>query len=74
MFDSYITNLFNSRTNKISDTHFFKNEVEYILGGELSDAGNEQKVKMAVSAMRMPLNLIHIYSDSEKRKCCYRCG
>ena len=67
LFDSYITNLFNSRTNKISDKHFFKNEVEYILGGELSDEGNEQKVKMAVSAMRMPLNLIHIYSDSEKR-------
>ncbi len=67
LFDSYITDVFNSKTDKVSDKHFFKNEVEYILGGELSDAENERKVKLAVSAMRLPLNLAHIYSDSEKR-------
>lgn len=67
LFDTYIMNIFNNKMNKISDEHFFKNEVEYILGGEISDVENEQKVKMAIYAMRMPLNMAHIYSDNEKR-------
>lgn len=67
MINRYITDTFNSRTRAVSKEHFFRNEVEYILGGELSDRKNEKRVEMALKAMRFPLNLAHIYSDAEKR-------
>lgn len=67
MINRYITDTFNSRTRAVSKGHFFRNEVEYILGGELSDRKNEKRVEMALKAMRFPLNLAHIYSDAEKR-------
>ena len=63
----YILSCFNNRVYKIDENHFFKNEAEYILGGEKSDRKNEKRVEMALKAMRIPLNLAHIYSDSEKR-------
>ena len=63
----YILNCFNNRIYKADENHFFKNEAEYILGGEKSDRKNEKRVEMALKAMRIPFNLAHIYSDSEKR-------
>lgn len=67
MLNSYILGYFNNRVETVSENHFFKNEVEYILGGELSDRKNEKRVEMALKAMRFPLNLSHIYADAEKK-------
>lgn len=67
MIDSYILSKFNSRSRMADREHFFRNEVEYILGGELSDRKNEKRVELALKAMRFPLNLAHIYKDPEKR-------
>ena len=62
----YILSHFNNKNNAVSTDHFFKNEAEYILGGELTDKKNEKRVEMALIAMRFPLNLAHIYSDNQK--------
>ena len=67
MMNSYILDKFNSRVNKADGSHFFRNEVEYVLSGELSDAENEKRVETALKAMRFPLNLAHVYSDPAKR-------
>jgi hypothetical protein len=67
MINQYILKHFNNKNKTISHQHFFRNEAEYILGGELSDGKNEKRVDMALKAMRFPLNLAHIYSDPEKR-------
>lgn len=67
MLDRYILKKFNRRTMAVNKAHFFKNEVEYILGGERSDIKNEKRVETALKAMRFPLNLAHIYLDPEKR-------
>lgn len=67
LINSYILKHFNNKNEAVNSNHFFKNEAEYILGGELSDRKNEKRVDMALKAMRFPLNLAHIYSDPEKR-------
>ncbi len=67
LMNQYILHYFNNRHAAASDNHFFKNEVEYILGGELSDRKNEKRVEISLKAMRFPLNLAHIYADPEKR-------
>lgn len=67
MINEYILKHFNSRSRAVNSEHFFKNEVEYILGGELSDRKNEKRVEIALKALRFPLNLAHIYKDPEKR-------
>lgn len=67
LINQYIFSYFNNRNEKVSGEHFFKNEVEYILGGELSDRKNEKRIEMALKAMRFSLNLAHIYADPEKR-------
>ena len=67
LLGSYILTHFNHKNHAVDPEHFFRNEAEYILGGELSDRKNEKRVEMALKAMRFPLNLAHIYSDSEKR-------
>lgn len=67
LINQYIFSYFNNKNEKISSEHFFKNEAEYILGGELSDRKNEKRVEMALKAMRFSLNLAHIYADPEKR-------
>jgi hypothetical protein len=66
LINKYILTHFNSKTYKAESEHFFNNEAEYILGGELTDRKNEKRVEMALKAMRFPLNLAHIYSDSKK--------
>lgn len=58
---------FNSRNHAVNTEHFFKNEVEYILGGETSDRKNEKRVELALKAMRFPINLAHLYADPEKQ-------
>lgn len=63
----YILNHFNNRNKVVSETHFFKNEAEYILGGELTDRKNEKRVEMAFKAMRFLLNLSFIKMDPEKQ-------
>lgn len=67
MIDRYIFKYFNSRATAVNTEHFFKNEAEYILAGELSDKKNEKRVEIALKAMRFALNLAHIYEDPEKR-------
>lgn len=67
LMNQYILHYFNNRHAAASEKHFFQNEVEYILGGELSDRKNEKRVEIALKAMRFPLNLAHIYADPEKR-------
>ena len=62
----YILSHFNNNSSSADTSHFFRNEAEYILGGELTDRKNEKRVEMALKAMRFPLNLAHIYSDETK--------
>lgn len=67
MLNSYIFNHFNSSVYAADSKHFFKNEVEYILGGELSDKKNEKRVEIALKAMRFPINMAYLCSDPEKQ-------
>lgn len=67
MLNKYIIGHFNNKTEAANTEHFFRNEVEYILAGELSDRKNEKRIEMALKAMRFPLNLAHIYSDPVKQ-------
>lgn len=67
LINRYILSYFNRRTHAVSEKHFFKNEVEYILGGKMTDRKNERKVKIALEALRFPANLAHIYQDPEKK-------
>lgn len=67
MISSYIFSHFNSGSHMADSNHFFKNEVEYILGGELSDRKNEKRVEMALKAMRFPINMAYLYSDPDKQ-------
>ena len=67
LMNQYILHYFNNRCAAASERHFFQNEVEYILGGELSDRKNEKRVEIALKAMRFLLNLAHIYADPEKK-------
>lgn len=46
---------------------FFPHEVEYILIGTKSDKENYHKVRSHIVLIRTPLNLIHIYTDGEKK-------
>lgn len=66
LITGYIITHFNSRVNAVSEEHFFKNEIEYILGGETTDKKNEKRIEIALKALRFPLNLAHIYSDKDK--------
>lgn len=67
LLNKYIFKYFNSRVSTADSGHFFKNEVEYILGGEVSDSKNEKRVEMALKAMRFPINMAYLYSDAEKQ-------
>lgn len=67
MINRYILTCFNSKSNAVNEEHFFKNEIEYILGGKLTDKKNERKIKIALEALRFPANLAHIYQDPKKK-------
>lgn len=66
LMDSYILSVFNRSGHASADNHFFDNEVEYIICGELSDEKNLRKTDLALISLRTGLNLSHIYSDSKK--------
>lgn len=66
MLDSYILQKFNNDSEAVSAEHFFKDEVEYVICGELSDEKNLKQTDLALKALRTGLNLQHIYSDPEK--------
>lgn len=67
ILNSYVFSHFNSSINMVDNMHFFRNEVEYVLGGELSDKKNEKRVEMALKAMRFPINMTHLYADPKKQ-------
>lgn len=67
LINRYVVSRFNSRVNAVDTNHFFRSEIEYILGGENDDKKNEKRVEMALKAMRFPINMAHLYSDPEKR-------
>lgn len=67
LLNKYIFNHFNSSIHMADSNHFFRSEVEYILGGELSDRKNEKRVEMALKAMRFPINMAYLYSDPDKQ-------
>lgn len=66
LLDSYILDIFNCEARANDENHFFRNEVEYILCGELSDEKNLKKTDRALVLLRTGLNLSHIYSDKIK--------
>jgi len=68
LINSYVLNVFNSKTYVNNKNHFFSYEAEYILHGDLSDKDNEKGVETALKKMRFTLNLAHIYADSKKRE------
>lgn len=65
---SYIFNRFSHHNNYLcrKEEHFFKNEVEYILAGKMSDAENYEQVKNTLFLMRTGLNTAHILADQGK--------
>lgn len=67
LINRYVCSHFNSSVKEVNSNHFFKNEVEYLLGGELSDKKNEKRVEMALTAMRFPINMTYLYADAEKQ-------
>ena len=67
MINSYILSVFNYK-NAAAAGHqsYFGYEVEYILGGLFSDAGNLDKVRKHLVAIRTPVNVAKIYQDPER--------
>ena len=68
MVNRYVMRYFNNQVHSADSSHFFRDEVEYVLGGKLSDKENEKAVCGGLKALRFPLNLQHIYSDPSKMK------
>ena len=66
LLGSYVLGTFNDYRNPASESHFFHNEVEYILCGKLTDEDNEKAMVKTIRTLRMPSNLAHIYSDPAK--------
>ena len=67
LINSYIFSNFNNTDEKVSDKHFFKNEVEYIIAGEFTDEKNNREVGGYLKAMRVPLNMLHLQKDPAKK-------
>lgn len=66
--NEYILNNFNYQLGLESSTEtFFRNELEYILYGKLSDSENQENFIKDFKAMRLILNSAHLYADFEKR-------
>lgn len=62
LINEYIIKKFNSCVNDDGST-FFKNEIEYILSGNMSDEKNKSKVKRKLVALRNLVNLGVIQAD-----------
>ncbi len=48
------------------DDTFFTNEIEYVIGGSLSDSSNRSIVYLSLLAFRTAINTSHIYLDENK--------
>lgn len=62
----YVLQTFNSDVSMKDSTHFFRNEVEYILSGKYSDEENSVAAERLIRTLRTAPNLAHIYSDPAK--------
>jgi len=65
--DNYIGLYMTDKQCETDKSRFFQNEVEYVLYGNKSDDMNYMCFKTNYFALRTALNLIHIYSSTEKR-------
>lgn len=67
LLDKYIFRFFNSyAADRSRVASFFKNEIEYIIYGRLSDDENKQRFLRDFKILRLGLNSLHIYSSPEK--------
>ncbi|MDR3071875.1 MAG: DUF5702 domain-containing protein [Clostridiales Family XIII bacterium] len=65
--DEYILSVFEYYNDgKKNDTHFFNNEIEYILQGKSSDVENMKGIVFKLTAFRTIMNHIAILQDSKK--------
>ena len=48
------------------EDHYFLNEGEYLLFGQMSDEANYSRMKASLMTLRTALNLVHIYTDQAK--------
>jgi hypothetical protein len=69
LINEYIINHFlNRRSHRTTRNTFFQNEVEYILKGGYRDQDNYKAVRRDLFILRNVMNLMHINTDSEKRR------
>lgn len=67
LFDYYLLKRFDSAVHtKLSHKTFFKNELEYILAGNLSDEDNERSIKRTLICLRTAINSVEILIDPKK--------
>ncbi|MBQ0078653.1 MAG: hypothetical protein KBS66_02010 [Eubacterium sp.] len=66
LINKYVMSHFNNSLYMKDENHFFRSEVEYVLGGKLSDKENDRRVDMAIVAMRFPLNMKYLLTDKAK--------
>ncbi len=63
----YVIERFGNRLKQpLQRDGFFQNETEYVISGQLSDAGNAEKVKEYIVNIRTPINIAKIYADPER--------
>lgn len=67
LFDYYLLKRFDSAVHtKLKHKTFFKNELEYILAGNLSDKDNERSIKRTLMCLRTAVNSVEILKDPAK--------
>lgn len=67
LFDYYLLKRFDSAVHtKLSHKTFFKNELEYILAGNLSDKDNERSIRRTLMCLRTAVNSVEILKDPAK--------
>ncbi len=68
LVDRYImTYMTNNLMEFDSESHFFRNEVEYILYGHTDDLKNLDEFKRNLNILRTGMNIAHLYGDPSKR-------
>ena len=67
LLSTYVLSTFNCTTAAPAPDHFFQREAEYILNGELTDAGNRRKTASDLRILRLPFNFAYLYADQAKR-------
>lgn len=67
LFDYYLLKRFDSAVHtKLKHKTFFKNELEYILAGNLSDKDNERSIRRTLMCLRTAVNSVEILKDPAK--------